>query len=84
MQRRTFLSNLARTAGVATVAVTGAAAGASIAVGDYSKKQMRFMEKSLGDLKDQVDAMDKRQKKMAKAILIVASVSTGVDLVAFL
>jgi len=78
MRRRDFISGfskyslVAATASIATNAVTKSRqiAGNSI---DKVGKQIK-------SLKNRVDNLESNQKKMTKALLLLAAVSTGVDL----
>ncbi len=71
MNRRKFLSNLGKSTTAAVAAGVGTVAVATDAVSDQYEA-----------LKKRVDDLDASYKKVARALLIVTSVSTGVDVAA--
>ena len=78
MRRRDFISGfskyslVAATASIATSAVTKSR--------EIAKNSIDNVAKQIKSLKNRVDKLESNQKKMTKALLLLAAVSTGVDL----
>ncbi len=78
MRRRDFISGfskyslVAATASIATSAVTKSR--------EIAENSIDNVGKQIKSLKNRVDNLESNQKKMTKALLLLAAVSTGVDL----
>lgn len=78
MRRRDFISGfskyslVAATASIATSAVTKSR--------EFAENSIDNVGKQIKSLKNRVDNLESNQKKMTKALLLLAAVSTGVDL----
>ena len=84
MNRRDFVAGFGRAAGVAGVAVTGAAAATYPRVRDTAVVTAKTLQREMKKLDQRIDAMDATQRRMIKALIVVASMSTGLDVVTWL
>ncbi|MGI9330210.1 MAG: hypothetical protein ACR2QB_05785, partial [Gammaproteobacteria bacterium] len=79
MNRRDFVTRFS-----GTLAASGAAA-ASVAVssrdtaGNLAQEGMEFLGREIKALNKRVDNIDESHKRMFRALVVVASVSTGMD-----
>jgi hypothetical protein len=84
MNRRDFVAGFGKAAGVAGVAVTGVVAAAYPKARDTAAVTARTLRREMKKLDRRIDAMDATQRRIVKALIIVASLSTGLDTVTWL
>jgi hypothetical protein len=78
MNRRDFLSGFSK---LSLVPMTASiATAASIKSRNIAENSMENIEKQFKSLKNQYENLENNQKKMAKALVLLTAVSTGVDL----
>jgi len=84
MNRRDFVSGFGKAAGVAGGAVTAAAVATYPRARDTAMVTAKTLQREMKKLDDRIDALDKTQRLMVKALIVVASMSTGLDVVTWL
>jgi hypothetical protein len=83
MNRRDFVAGFTKAAGVAGAGVTAVAAtypqarDTAVATANKLQRQMKKMDQ-------RIDAMDATQRRIVKALIVVAGVSTGLDALTWL
>lgn len=75
MRRREFLSRFAAVGGAAGGVAIAASSRAQDAMGDSAL----FLRDEFKRLNDRMDRLDENQRRMLRALIFVASVSTGID-----
>ena len=84
MRRRTLLRGLM----IGMPAAAGLAAGALIKSRDYlqdtSEVTLESLKKRIDDLKTQFEETDAKNQKLIKAAIVLAALSLGLDVTAFL
>ncbi len=84
MNRRDFVAGFGKAAGVAGAAVTGVAAATYPKARDTAVATASRLQREMKKLDQRIDAMDATQRRMVKALIVVASVSTGLDALTWL
>jgi hypothetical protein len=84
MNRRDFVAGFGKVAGSAGVAVAGVAAVTYPKARDTAAATVSKLQREMKKLDQRIDAMDKTQRRMIKALIIVASMSTGLDAITWL
>ena len=83
MNRRNFVAGFGKAAGVAGAGVAVAVATYPT-VRDTTVATVNRLQREMKKLDERIDAMDKTQRRVIKALIVVASVSTGLDAVTWL
>ena len=83
MNRRDFVAGFGKAAGAGGVAVTAVAATYPKAR-DTAVATASRLRREIKKLDQRIDAMDATQRRMVKALIVVASLSTGLDVVTWL
>jgi len=84
MKRRDFVAKVGKAAGVAGLAVTGVAAATYPAARDAAVATASRLQREIKKLDRRIDAMDATQRRIVKALIVVASLSTGLDVITWL
>ena len=84
MNRRDFVAGFGKAAGVAGGAVTAVAVAAYPKARDTAVATVSRLQRELKKLDQRIDAMDATQRRVVKALIVVASVSTGLDVITWL
>jgi hypothetical protein len=84
MNRRDFVAKFSKAAGVAGVAVTCVAATTYPKARDAAVTTANRLQREIKKLDERIDAMDVMQRRMVKALIVVASMSTGLDAITWL
>jgi len=80
MNRRKFLTCLRNTTTLSTTCGLGYVISASNKAKDISEKSLHELSNKFSQLEDRFDNMNKSHKKTMKAVLILAGLSTGIDM----
>ena len=83
MNRRDFVAGFGKAAGVAGGAVTAVAATYPVAR-DTAVASAKTLQREMKKLDQRIEAMDKTQRRIVKALIVVASMSTGLDAITWL
>jgi len=84
MNRRDFVAGFGKAAGVAGGAVTVVAAATYPKAGDTAVATASRLQREMKKLDRRIDAMDATQRRLVKALIVVAGMSTGLDVVTWL
>ncbi|MDX1514937.1 MAG: hypothetical protein R3174_14460 [Gammaproteobacteria bacterium] len=84
MDRRGFLSRAGRTGSVAMAAAVTGSAALGGEVRDKAKDSLGTLNEELRALRKRMDRLDSAYRKSFRAILVVTTVTTGVDLVTWM
>jgi len=84
MNRRDFVAGFGKAAGVAGGAVTAVAAATYPGARDTAVATVSRLQREMKKLDQRIDAMDATQRRIVKALIVVASMSTGLDAVTWL
>lgn len=83
MNRRDFVAGFGKAAGVAGVAASAAVATLPKAR-DTAVISAKALQREMKKLDRRIDAMDATQRRIIKALIVVASMSTGLDAITWL
>ena len=84
MNRRDFVAGFGKAAGVAGGVTTAVAAATYPRLRDTAATTVSKLRHEMKKLDQHIDAMDARQRRMVKALIVVASMSTGLDVITWL
>ncbi len=84
MNRRDFVARFGKAAGVAGAGVTAVAAATYPKARDTAVATISRLQREMKKFGERIDTMDARQRRLVKALIVVASVSTGLDAITWL
>jgi len=84
MNRRDFVAGFGKAAGVAGGAVTAVAVATYPKARDTAAATVSRLQREMKKLDQRIEAMDATQRRMVKALIVVAGMSTGLDVVTWL